>query len=222
MKNIKKVNADDIKEALRVKHANDVFLTECKNGPTWFADGLVILDAWAMKKSWKSPKTTGYEIKIDRSDYMNDGKWQKYLPYCNEFYFVASGKDLIRPNELAVEAGLMYLSSTGKKIITLKKSIYRDVEIPQSLYEYILMHRVRIVSEQYSEFTEQEQLIRIKRFCRKIGFDYKNDRPTVIEVENKIKRIMIENDLIESIKKLRKKLIDTSDEIMRFTRNSKY
>lgn len=67
-----------ITDLLIARHAGDVFVPECKNGSTWetyYSDQrLLKLDGWAMKKSWKNPCMTGYEIKVDRSDFLNDEK----------------------------------------------------------------------------------------------------------------------------------------------------
>ena len=52
-------------------------------------------------------RVRGYEIKVSRSDFVNDTKWQDYLPYCHQFYFVCP-PDLIQPDELPKEIGLMY------------------------------------------------------------------------------------------------------------------
>ena len=50
----------------------------------------------------------GYEIKVNRSDFVGDRKWQHYLPYVHFFYF-ASPKGLIDPAELPAEIGLLEL-----------------------------------------------------------------------------------------------------------------
>ena len=135
-----------ILDALSVKHSKDVFVSECKTGASY--SGCVRMDAWAMKKSWASPQVIVYEIKISRSDFLNDAKWQSYLPYCNEFYFVCPSK-LIEVNEVPEDAGLLYISSTGTRLYTKKKARYRDVTIPEDLYRYLLMWRT-ITTREYS------------------------------------------------------------------------
>jgi len=94
----KKPIARELLDLLLVKHAQDVCVPECKNGPTWTAKHLR-LDLWAMKKSWSNPYTYGYEIKASRSDFLQDEKWLNYLPYCNYFSFVCL-PGLIEPEEL--------------------------------------------------------------------------------------------------------------------------
>ena len=112
-----KCNASEILRLLRSRHKDDVFVDEVKTGPT--GNGLLILDAWAMKKSWSRPSTIGYEIKVSRSDFTRDSKWHGYLDYCNEFYFVAP-PGIIRPDELPPEAGLLTVASTKTKVFTKK------------------------------------------------------------------------------------------------------
>ena len=142
---MEKITANTILKALWTKHIEDVFISECKVGPSRHR-GCPRLDAWAMKKSWASPLTTGYEIKVSRSDFLNDTKWASYLLYCNELYFVCPAK-IILVEEVPEQCGLMYISSTGTRLYIKKKAPYRDVDIPVELYIYILMGRVRIVGE---------------------------------------------------------------------------
>jgi hypothetical protein len=142
------VTSAKIKQLLAEKHANDVFVTECKSGPTF--GGLKILDAWAMKRSWTHPMAIGYEIKIHRGDFMNDVKWNNYLEYCNVFYFVTP-PGTIDISELPAEAGLITVSKNGKTLYNRKKSVYRPTAIPESLYKYILMCRVDIHPSHYNK-----------------------------------------------------------------------
>jgi hypothetical protein len=101
------------------------------------------MDAWVMLKQWSSPCCIGYEIKVDRADFLRDEKWPGYLPLCNRFYFVAP-PEVIRPEELPPEAGLLRVSNTGAKLYQKKKAPHRDVEIPENLFRYILMCRAKI------------------------------------------------------------------------------
>lgn len=141
------MTAERIINALAVKHSKDVFVSECKTGPTQMARTCPRLDAWAMRKSWANPLVSGYEIKVSRSDFLGDNKWQAYLPYCNAFYFVCP-KGVIDPGEVAEgPAGLMYISSTGGRLYTKRKAPYREVEIPEDIYWYILMARVQVTRE---------------------------------------------------------------------------
>jgi hypothetical protein len=91
------VTSGDIIKLLKTKHSEDIFVPECKDGPS--GSSFAMIDAWAMPRSWSHPAVTAYEIKISRSDFVRDNKWQKYLACCNLFYFVAP-TGIIDPNEL--------------------------------------------------------------------------------------------------------------------------
>lgn len=141
------MNAQDIISLLATKHARDIFVPQCKDGPSW-GGGPSIMDAWAMKRSWANPLTIGYEVKISRRDFLADDKWHGYLDYCNEFYFVCPS-GLIDPAEVRADVGIMW--ATGKRVWRKRKAHRRDVEIPELFYRYILMCRTRIVSPYENE-----------------------------------------------------------------------
>lgn len=150
------MSADQLLSLLHTKHASDVFIPECKDGPTHYANYLR-LDAWVMTRSWANPLSIVYEIKCGRNDFLNDTKWRKYLPYCNEFYFVTP-KGLIQPNELPTEVGLLEATVNLKRLICRKKAVYRNLVVPERLYRYILMCRTRVVSEDNPDMTREERL----------------------------------------------------------------
>jgi len=77
---------------------------------------------------------------------MQDTKWHFYLAYCNEFNFVAP-KGVIRPDELPPEVGLYEVSVNSARLVQRKNAVYREVDIPEVLFRYILMCRARIVKE---------------------------------------------------------------------------
>ena len=132
------MTATFIKKALEYRHSRDFFLCEVKTGPTW--EGLGKIDAWAMAKSWANPRVLAYEIKVNRSDFLSDNKWMKYLPFCNEFYF-ACPKDLIKEKEVPDKCGLVYISDKGR-VRTVIKAKYHD-EIDKHIFLYILMNRIK-------------------------------------------------------------------------------
>lgn len=139
-----KPDSSHLLKLLRERHAEDVFVPECKNGPTQSVSNFARVDAWAMKKSWTRPCVWGYEIKVSRTDFVGDSKWMSYLPMCNELYFVAP-KGLIRPDELSADVGLLEVN--GSRLVTKKKSGYRDIQIPENVWRYILMCRTNIKGE---------------------------------------------------------------------------
>jgi hypothetical protein len=138
-------SANGLIQLLANRHSKDVFIQECKDGPTQMVSNHLRMDAWAMNRSWANACAWVYEVKVSRSDFINDNKWPGYLPYCNQFYFVTP-KDLIDVKEIPEQAGLLVAigSGNGARLITKKKAPYRDVVIPESVYRYILMCRVEI------------------------------------------------------------------------------
>lgn len=95
----------------------------------------------------------GYEIKVSRQDFLTDKKWQEYLPYCNQFYFVVP-KGLILPEELPPEIGLIYIEpgnlyehySDDQPVRTYKKCFRLDLkrrakqhgQVTEKIYDYIM------------------------------------------------------------------------------------
>lgn len=140
------IKAKQLLELLATRHCGDVFIPECKTGPTHYSTMMQRMDAWAMKKSWAHPLTIAYEIKVARGDFLADNKWRGYLPYCNQFVFVAP-PGLIEVDEVPRDAGLLVCSRNASRLYQKKKAPYREVDIPESLYRYILFSRVRITRE---------------------------------------------------------------------------
>jgi hypothetical protein len=118
-------------------------------------EGCLIFDGYAIATSWSKPMNIVYEVKVDRNDFLHDVKWHKYLPFCNELYFVCP-KDLILPNELPKEAGLMY-KCKSKLIIKKKAQSRMSIQIPDSVYKYILMWRSTIKKSSENEYDLKAQ-----------------------------------------------------------------
>lgn len=131
------MRAHDLIKLLARKHEGDIFVTECKTGPSY---GRVCrrFDAWAMPKSWARMQFIGYEIKVSKSDFNKDDKWIEYLEFCSDFYFVTPWQ-LVSAEETPDKAGLIWASKSGVRLFTKKKSPHRDIMIPDMLMMYILM-----------------------------------------------------------------------------------
>ncbi len=143
-----KITAKVVRKLLADKHFKDVFISECKDGPTWSGTHSR-LDAWVLKRSWSPVTMIGYEIKVSRSDFVNDDKWTNYLPLCNQLYFVCPA-GLIQPDELPPHVGLLCASKTGTRLYTKKKAARREVEWPGELMAYVIMSRSQIVKNMFS------------------------------------------------------------------------
>ncbi len=203
------MTANDIERLLSAKHSGDVFVPQCKTGPTHGAK-VSILDAWAMMKSWANPLAIGYEIKVSKSDWRSDDKWPLYLPYCNQFYFVCPW-GLIPLKELHDGCGLVYVSKTGTRLFTKRKAPRRDIEVAdiEQLMRYILMCRSSIIREYEREesgleywkaFVEEREDSRAigRATSRKLVEAYKSN---VLEVQVENHRLERKIESLESIEK---------------------
>ena len=139
------MTADDLITLLKAKHAEDVVVTECKFGPTGYT-GSGRIDVWVMPRSWAHPAIQIYETKVSRSDFLADHKWQIYLPYCNQFWWVTA-PGICTKAEIPEGCGWMESSLTGSRLWTRIKAPYVQREIPEEIFRYILMSRVKIVRE---------------------------------------------------------------------------
>jgi hypothetical protein len=165
------MRASDILEALKRKHAEDIFVPQCKTGPSYGNQALGIFDAWVMLKSWAHSNFIGYEIKVDRSDFVNDNKWPKYLPYCNPFYFVCP-KDVIKESEVPEGAGLYYCSLPSYRLLLKRKAPRREIDVPAGVFMYILMCRVKVTGEieKGSEKVFWEDWLKERKLDRDLGY----------------------------------------------------
>jgi hypothetical protein len=140
------MTSDQIVALLAFRHAGDIFVTECKTGPSQgYAHSR--LDAWAALKSWAHPCCFGYEVKVSRGDFLKDDKWRAYLPLCNQFYFVCP-PGVINPDEVPQDAGLLHVSKNCAMLYTKKKAPHRSMKKPPAdLLWYILYSRAKIVRD---------------------------------------------------------------------------
>lgn len=139
-----KITSSEIKIALSNFHEKDFFLTEVKNGSTYFpsAQGLLMFDGFAMTRSYTKPCIKIYEVKVSRGDFLRDNKWNLYKQYCNELYFVVP-KGLIDKTEIPDDVGLIYYNREGnRKLITKQKALWRDIEEPVDVYKYLIYSRL--------------------------------------------------------------------------------
>ncbi len=214
MKDDLKPTAGKLLKLLATRHAGDVFVPECKTGASSGRPGTMLrMDAWAMKKSWARPASFCYEIKVARSDFLRDEKWQGYLPYCSDFYFVAP-HGLISPDELPPEAGLLVASKNLTRLYAKKKAARRDVDLPEDLYRYLLMWRTRIVSADTVATTPREwwaKWLREKELNRELGWKVSKALHQVIEqkiakVEKENKRLKAQNESFADVRECLERL----------------
>lgn len=202
-----KITAEMIVKLLREKHSEDVFVTECKDGPTQSASHFR-MDAWAMNRSWANPCVSAYEVKVSRADFLGDNKWRSYLPCCNQLSFVCP-RGLIRIDELPAEVGLYYVASTGGRLTTQRKPVWRDVVIPDSVWRYILMCRATIKGEgaSMSKADYWREWLAEKKEDRRLGYECaKAIREHVSDVESENRKLTSKMKDYDGIREVLNKL----------------
>lgn len=197
-----RMHSEDVCRALAHRHESDVFVDQCKTGATQRSrpGELQVMDAWAMAKSWAHPCVTCYEIKVTRSDFLGDKKWRGYLPYCNQMFFATPWK-LVTPEELpGEECGLIWVTETGGRCVVKRPAKYREVEIPEDVWRYILMWRARITGD--SQYSKVDKVQMIKDLLAKdaelkeLGYMFAR------HVAKKAEKVEWENDRLKAENKL--------------------
>ncbi len=202
----KKVRADMILRQLAKRHAKDVFMTEVKSGSTWF-DSHLRLDAVAIKKSWRHPCFTAYEVKVDRGDFLRDEKWPLYRQYCHRLFF-ACPAGLIAPEELPEDIGLIYYNSDKNSLHTKRQALFRDVEIPWEMLYYIIMCREE--SERHPFFSNTREFL-------EAWVQDKDDRIRLAyEVNGKLWKTI--DELKEKMRRLEREVESSKNELELFKR----
>jgi DNA repair MmcB-like protein len=202
-----RISARQIESLLEQRHSSDFYASQVKNGPTQYTStgDLLILDFWAMKKSWSNPLSIGYEIKVSRSDFLQDTKWHGYLDYCQEFYFAAP-VGVIDPKELPPEVGLVVCSRNAKMILTKKKAQRRNIEIPESFYRYVLMNKIN-ASDLNDEFSRSskvrywERWLKNKEINSELGYHVsKVVSESLVEGKRRSDKLEIEIEALKLVK----------------------
>lgn len=106
--------AQHLKQLLADRHCADAFVPECKMGSV----GSRSLDGWVLLPTWSPLTTIGYEIKVSRSDWLQDQKFEEYRAVCHLFFVVAP-KGVIERQELPSGVGLLEPigSGTGERLV---------------------------------------------------------------------------------------------------------
>ncbi len=144
-----------------------------------------ILDGFAVaERQFLNPVTVGYEVKVSRSDFLRDEKWQEYLPVCTTFYFVVPD-GLIAAGELPEGIGLMYCSDSGA-ITIIKKARRRDLDKDRlfEVFKYLVFHRCYPETEKVKAAAK-----RVRRLERDLADNQKtiqNWRDRYVDVRNEL------------------------------------
>lgn len=148
--------ADQILRVLQRRHPKELFFGGVKNGPTWTASELLIMDAVAIRPSWTRPLITGYEVKVTHQDFARDAKWPRYLELTHRFYF-ACPKGVIQPEELDARVGLVWIDPETGGWSVRKAAPYRDIEMPWPMIYYLLISRT--APDRHPFFSSQRELL---------------------------------------------------------------
>ena len=212
----KKITACLISRLLLQRHVsrNDLYVDECSMG----SSGSRRLDGWAMSKSWASPMYTGYEIKISRSDFLQDEKYDDYFKVCSRFYWVCP-TGLIDKSEVGDNCGLIYVTKSGNRLITKKKApaLVPNQMSLKRLMKSVLMNRVKIcdstfnggTTETNQEFWErwlrekQSKLLLGRSVCNEL---HRRVNEKILETRNENQKLARENFRLQGIKELLEEL----------------
>ncbi|MFW5895373.1 MAG: MmcB family DNA repair protein [archaeon] len=203
-----KITAKEIKRALLKHHdpRESTLFFEVKNGDTFWNKDLLIMDALEVKKSWKNPCLTGYEIKTSHADFIQDEKWHGYLKYCHKFYFICP-RGVIEKKEIEQRddtVGLIYYSRDYKDdFYTMKAPVYKNKGLPdRDMVYYILMSKVE--SDRYPFHSSKKEYFKDwlenKEDNRRLGIRLKE------AISEEIYKLTSENKRLKrKIKKLESK-----------------
>lgn len=172
-------------------------------------DNISIIDFYAVS-FYKKVQSIACEVKISRSDFLSDIKrfHEKHadaLKYSTQFYYVTPF-NLISPDEIPVDTGLMYVNA-GFKLEIKKIAPIRNMVVDEQLLQSFLFNQQKIIPRPVSyckflgeELTEEQiQNIvnervkqNIKRREENLEFDKKR-------LEDRIVQVNTESDLIRKL-----------------------
>lgn len=194
------IDAKKIVSLLDQRHIEDLSMSEAEVG------NFRRIDYWAMKMSLYNGMPKGYEIKVSRSDFTRDEKWQDYLPFCEQFFFVCPS-GLIQPEELPTDVGLLWVAKTGSRLFTKRQAVQREMH-PSNLTIMLMRAHKKI---RY-EGVLQTRASRIKEWKKQlegkeIGWDISRiiSERADIEIEETRKennKLSDENGYLRDVKKM--------------------
>lgn len=169
------IRADVIKKALadRAKSRHNIFFTEVYTNDGEYSnqrfDGLEFHGV-------HNTSIYGYEVKVQRGDFLQDGKWTGYLNFCNEFSFVCP-EGLIKEDELPLEVGLIYYKLNGRLRIK-RRAVAREIKPPFKMITALLFNRIQ--GERHPFFSENREAI--------LSYlaDKEERKTTAVNFENKL------------------------------------
>ena len=109
-------------------------------------------------KRWDR-QTKGYEIKVNRSDFLNDKKWQEYLKFCTWFSFIAP-LGIIKKEELPNKIGLVEVEviEIPKEELSWRE---KDKDIEEDEKHYRLKMHITKKARKINEEIKESEYIRL-------------------------------------------------------------
>lgn len=203
-----RLTAVDLQAMLAQRHSDDVFVSECKDGPTQTRNHLR-LDAWVLAKTWSPITAIGYEIKVDRGDWRRDEKIHNYMPLCHVLYVVAP-KGVVPVDELPAGVGLLEPIGAAGRLQMKRKAARREIVLPAELMVYVLMCRTKITREQ-GTFDQGERHWRTEHLRRWVEGKAEREslsyavsakiRSTFAEQERQLANERHRNDQLDEVRK---------------------
>jgi hypothetical protein len=107
----------------------------------------VIIDTY---KRW----IRGFEIKVTRSDFLRDMKWEKYTEFCSSLTMVCP-EGLIAPEEIQKPFGLMYVTEKGTAKYVKKPAKFQQRSSLAWLYTY-----THVIEKELPRLVHENNLLR--------------------------------------------------------------
>ena len=137
--------------------------------------GVSQADVVTIKPSYNRFNLDIYEVKVTRSDFLNEIKKKKYensLPHCNRFYFAVL-QGIAKAEEIPDGLGLIVRGDNGWS--TVKAAKKRDVEFDQQMMLSLLFFNGRVFNKKRVEMSRSHYINvntwdrdRLKGFSTKI------------------------------------------------------
>jgi len=93
------------------------------------SSGSRILDGWALLPTWSPLTAIGYEIKVSRSDWLQDQKFEEYRGCCHLFLVVAPPK-VVAASEMPAGVGLLEPvgQGDGQRLVMRVKPVRQEAD----------------------------------------------------------------------------------------------
>jgi hypothetical protein len=209
----KEMRADIILKSIQNRHKpfKDIFLTEVKTGPTWNNQNLRKIDAVAIKRSWRQPCITAYEIKTTRQDFLRDDKWPEYLPYCHRFYFVCPN-GVIEKKEVESPVGLIWVDPETHGHSVKQQAVFRNIDIPGSMFYHLVISHMDYDRHPFFSDTREylEAWIADKKDGCELGIkvsskmwtEMREAKAKILELKKKVDFLQEEEKRFQEVKKI--------------------